>query len=136
MYGKSTSLHTLWPGDVFALTALLCWPSCEFRGQELSGTDLPLFSFGFFEPDSDELDCELCSEPIFECEYVSLSATTDEQTSVFRMTIINNNNNVMSNNLTVLLNNSSIINYWVVSTDECQTRLVTIILSQILLSPW
>jgi hypothetical protein len=24
MYGKSTSLHTLWPGDVFALAALLC----------------------------------------------------------------------------------------------------------------
>lgn len=71
MYGKSTSLHTLWPGDVFALAALLCWPSWEFLGQELSGTDLPLLSFWFFAPESLLLDCELCSEPIVERERTS-----------------------------------------------------------------
>lgn len=67
-YGKSTSLHTLWPGDVLALAALLppCCPESweeEPRGHELSGTDLPRFSFVFFPVDPPP-DCELCSEPI------------------------------------------------------------------------
>lgn len=70
-YGKSTSLHTLWPGDVLALAALLppCCPESweEPRGHELSGTDLPRFNFVFFPvdpPPPPPPDCELCSEPI------------------------------------------------------------------------